>query len=264
MFNLRTTLFASFFVCVLSLAAKPLIVAHRGASQAAPENTLPAFRLAWEQGVDAIEGDFLLTKDKCIVCIHDKSTERLAGRKLIVKESTLAQLRVLDVGIKKGEKFKGTKIPTIAEVFATIPEGKKIFIEIKCGKEIIPPLLKAIKASGLKDEQVIMICFQAEVVRIFKAKAPRHKVYWITNFKRNDKGVWTPSLETVLQTLKATQADGLDCHHGIPAQAAKRIQREGFEWHVWTVNDLKVAKRLKELGVQSITTDRPGFLVKSL
>ena len=264
MFNLRTALVVSFFACVLSLTAKPLIVAHRGASHDAPENTLPAFRLAWEQGADAIEGDFLLTKDNRIVCIHDKSTERLAGRKLIVKDSTLAQLQELDVGMKKDEKFKGAKIPTIAQVFATIPAGKKIFIEIKCGKEIIPPLLAAIRASGLKDEQVTMICFQAEVVRTFKTKAPRHKVYWLTNFKRNDAGEWTPSLDTVLQTLKSTKADGLDCHHGIPAQAAKLIQEEGFEWHVWTVNDLKAAKRLKELGVQSITTDVPGTLVKSL
>ena len=264
MFKLRTALAAFFLACVPALAAKPLIVAHRGASHDAPENTLPAFRLAWEQGADAIEGDFLLTKDNRIVCIHDKSTERLAGSKLIVKESTLAQLQELDVGIKKGEKFKGVKIPTIAEVFATIPEDKKIFIEIKCGKEIIPPLLTAIKASGLKDEQVVMICFQAEVIRVFKTKAPRYKAYWLSNFKRNDEGVWSPSLETVLRTLMSTQADGLDSHHGIPAQAAKRIQREGFEWHVWTVNDLKTAKRLKELGVESITTDVPDSLVKSL
>ena len=264
MFNRRSTLFLSFFACVLSLPAKPLIVAHRGASHDAPENTLPAFRLAWEQGSDAIEGDFLLTKDKRIVCIHDKTTERLAGRKLMVKDSTLAQLRKLDVGIKKGEKFKGAKIPTIAEVFATIPKGKKIFIEIKCGKEIIPPLLAAIKASELKDEQVTMICFQAEVVRIFKAKAPHYKAYWLTNFKRNDEGVWTPSVETVLQTLKSTRADGLDSHHGIPEDAARRILEEGFEWHVWTVNDLNAAKRLKALGVHSITTDVPGSLVKSL
>jgi glycerophosphoryl diester phosphodiesterase len=264
MFNLRTAFVASFFACVLSLAAKPLIVAHRGASQDAPENTLPAFRLAWEQGADAIEGDFFLTKDNRIVCIHDRSTERLAGRKLIVKESTLGQLQELDLGIWKGEKFKGTKIPTIAEVFATIPEGKKIFIEIKCGKEIIPPLLDAIKASGLEDEQVTMICFNAEVVRVFKVKAPRHKVYWLTSFKRSEEGVWTPTIDTVLQTLKSTKADGLDSHHGIPEEMAKRIQREGFEWHVWTVNDLETAKRLKELGVQSITTDAPGNIKKAL
>jgi glycerophosphoryl diester phosphodiesterase len=255
---------SSFFACVLALYAKPLVVAHRGASQDAPENTLAAFMLAWEQGADAIEGDFLLTKDNEIVCIHDKSTERLAGRKLIVKGSTLAQLQELDVGLGKGEKFTGTKIPTIAEVLATIPAGKKIFIEIKCGKEIIPPLLEEIKKSELSDEQVTMICFNAEVVRTLKVKAPQHKVYWLSNFKRNKEGHWVPSLETVLQTLSSTKADGLDSHHGIPEQTARRIQKEGFEWHAWTVNDLKTAKRLKALGVESVTTDVPGHLKKAL
>jgi glycerophosphoryl diester phosphodiesterase len=255
---------SSFFACVLALYAKPLVVAHRGASQDAPENTLPAFMLAWEQGADAIEGDFLLTKDNEIVCIHDKSTERLAGRKLIVNRSTLAQLQELDVGLGKGGKFTGTKIPTIAEVLATIPAGKKIFIEIKCGKEIIPPLLEEIKKSELNDEQVTMICFNAEVVRTLKIKAPQHKVYWLSNFKRNKEGHWVPSLETVLQTLSSTKADGLDSHHGIPEQTARRIQEEGFEWHVWTVNDLKTAKRLKALGVESVTTDVPGHLKKAL
>jgi len=71
---------------------KPLIVAHRGSSFDAPENTLPAFRLAWEQGADAIEGDFLLTKDNKIVCIHDKTTKRFSDQNLVVAESTLEQL----------------------------------------------------------------------------------------------------------------------------------------------------------------------------
>ena len=255
---------SSFFACALAFYAKPLVVAHRGASQDAPENTLAAFKLAWEQGADAIEGDFLLTKDNKIVCIHDKSTERLAKRKLRVKESTLAQLQELDVGMGQGGKFAGTKIPTIAEVLATIPAGKKIFIEIKCGKEIIPTLLKEIKKSDLMDEQLAIICFNAEVIRLFKIKAPQHKTYWLSNFKRNKEGQLVPSLETVLRTLSSAKADGLDSHHGIPEHTARRIQEEGFEWHVWTVNDLKTAKRLKALGVESITTDVPGHLKKAL
>ena len=121
------------FVFLSTCFAKPLIVAHRGASFDAPENTLPAFELAWEQGADAIEGDFLLTKDKQIVCIHDHSTKRLADRDLEVKSSTLAELKSLDVGFWKDKKYKNTRIPTLAEVFATIPDGKKIFVEIKCG-----------------------------------------------------------------------------------------------------------------------------------
>ena len=137
--------------------SKPLIVAHRGSSFDAPENTLPAFELAWKQGADAIEGDFLLTKDNQIVCIHDGSTKRLADRNLAVRGSTLEELRKLDVGSWKHEKFKGTRIPTIAEVFATIPKGRKIFVEVKCGKEIIPYLVKEIGKSKLKTEQVVLI-----------------------------------------------------------------------------------------------------------
>ena len=84
-----------------SLAA-PFLVAHRGASKDAPENTLPAFELAWKQGADAIEGDFYLTKDGKIVCFHDGDTKKITGKKLVVKDSTLAELQALDVGEWRG------------------------------------------------------------------------------------------------------------------------------------------------------------------
>ena len=63
-------------LCSPSIAYSQKFVAHRGASQEAPENTLASFRLAWEQGADAIEGDFYLTKDQRIVCLHDANTKR--------------------------------------------------------------------------------------------------------------------------------------------------------------------------------------------
>ena len=244
--------------------SQPLIVAHRGSSFEAPENTLPAFNLAWKEGADAIEGDFLLTKDNQIVCIHDGSTKRLADQNLVVRQSTLKELRELDVGSWKHEKFKGTKIPTIAEEFATIPKGKKIFVEVKCGKEIVPHLVEEIAKSKLKTEQVVLICFKQEVVKAFKQAIPNNKAYWLSGFKKNEDGVWKPTLETVLATLKDTKADGLDSHHGIPASAAKKIMKEGYEWHAWTVNDVAIAKKLKALGIHSITTDRPGLIKSSL
>ena len=129
---------------------------------------MPAFVLAWKQGADAIEGDFLLTKDNKIICIHDGSTKRLADRNLVVRQSTLKELHELDIGSWKHEKFKGTKIPTIAEVFTTIPKGRKIFVEVKCGPEIIPHLVQEIENSKLKTEQVVLICFKKEVVQDFK------------------------------------------------------------------------------------------------
>ena len=162
---------------------KPLVVAHRGASFDAPENTLPAFKLAWDQGADAIEGDFLLTKDGHIVCIHDRTTKRFCDQDLVVAKSTLKQLKVLDVGSWKNEKYAETRIPTISEVFAIIPDGKKIFVEVKCGIEIIEPLAKEIKKSNLGCEQIILICFKAEVVKSFKEKLPDHKAFWLSGFR---------------------------------------------------------------------------------
>ena len=244
--------------------AEPFIVAHRGASGEAPENTLPAFNLAWKQKADAIEGDFLLTKDNKIVCIHDGSTKRLADQNLVVRGSTLKELRELDVGSWKHEKFKGTKIPTIAEVLATIPKGKQIFVEMKCGKEIIPHLVKEIGKSKLGTEQVVLICFKQEVVKAFKQALPKNKAYWLSSFKKDKEAVWKPSLETVLATLKDTQADGLDSHKDIPGAFARKIMKEGYEWHAWTVNDLATAKKLKALGINSITTDRPALIKGSL
>ena len=75
------------------VAAMPRIIAHRGASHDAPENTLAAFRLAWEQGADGVEGDYYLTKDGEVVCIHDATTGRTGDRDLKVASSTLAELR---------------------------------------------------------------------------------------------------------------------------------------------------------------------------
>ncbi|MEM7392442.1 MAG: glycerophosphodiester phosphodiesterase family protein [Verrucomicrobiota bacterium] len=102
---------------ISSFPADPIVVAHRGASKDAPENTLPAFNLAWEQGADAIEGDFHLTADDKIVCIHDRDTEEVASVKKIVRQSTLAELKRLDVGSWKGKQWADTRIPTLAEVF---------------------------------------------------------------------------------------------------------------------------------------------------
>ena len=242
--------------------ADPLIVAHRGSSQQAPENTLPAFRLAWEQGADAIEGDFLITKDGKIVCIHDVSTKRLTDKNLDVSKSNFEELRGLDVGAWKHEKFKGTKIPTISEVFATIPKGKKIFLEVKCGPEIVTPLIREIRRSGLASDQVKLISFNEEVIKVFKQKMPKYQAYWLSSFKRDGEGIWKPSAKSVIATLKNIKADGLDSHRSIPNEISAAILDAGFEWHAWTINDVITAKQLAKRGIYSITTDCPESLMK--
>lgn len=241
-------------------AEEPLIVAHRGASRDAPGNTIPAFQLAWEQGADAIEADFHLSKDGEIVCFHDADTERVAGTQLVVRQSTLAELKQLDVGATHGVAFNGTRIPTIAEVFATIPQGKKIFIEVKCGAEIIPTLLNEIDQSGLTQEQIVVISFNKQVIQQLKIKAPQYKASWLCSFNKQETGEITPSLATVLKTLRQIQADGLSSNTAVPASVIEAVSQQGYEWHVWTINDLKTARRMQALGVLSITTDVPGSM----
>ena len=241
-------------------AEEPLIVAHRGASRDAPQNTIPAFQLAWKQGADAIEADFHLSKDGEIVCFHDADTERVAGTQLVVRQSTLAELKQLDVGATHGVAFNGTRIPTIAEVFATIPEGKMIFIEVKCGAEIIPKLLNEIDQSGLTQEQIVVISFNKQVIQQLKIKAPQYKASWLCSFNKQETGEITPALATVLKTLKQIQADGLSSNTAVPASVIEAVSQQGYEWHVWTINDLNTARRMLALGVLSITTDVPGTM----
>jgi len=241
-----------------------MIVAHRGASRDAPENTLPAFRLAWEQGADAIEGDFHQTKDGKIVCIHDEETARVASMNLVVSKSTLEELRKLDVGAYRGKGFTGSAIPTIAEVFATIPEKKKIFIEIRCDESIIPNLVNEIEESGLQREQVVVISFRAEVIHALKTRAPQYKALWLCGLNEDRFGELTPSLKTILETLRQIKADGLSSSDNVNESFVKCIMGEGYEYHVWTVDEVKTARRFEGWGASSITTNIPGYIKKKL
>jgi glycerophosphoryl diester phosphodiesterase len=242
------------------------IVAHRGASYDAPENTLAAFELAWEQNADAVEGDFFLTADGHIVCIHDKDTARvspLAG-KMIVAQSQLEQLRGLDVGSWKAPIFSAQRVPTLEEVLAVVPAGKRIFIEIKCGPEILPELEKQLAASRLRPEQVMLIAFDAEVVRQARIRMPQYKANWLVGYKQEDEaGPWKPGIDEVLATLKATGATGLGTQGNaevVDQAFAAAIKDAGYELHVWTVNEPQAAEYWQGLGVDSITTDRPEYL----
>lgn len=252
------------FGCFPSTGQAQMIVAHRGASFVAPENTLASFREAWQQGADVVEGDFYLTKDGQIACIHDKTTERTSGgtSKLKIADSTLEELRAVDVGTWKASKYAGERIPTLEEVLATIPANGKIFVEVKCGTEIVEPLQAALTKSNLRDEQIIIICFNQDVVRQCREKMPQYKASWLTSYKEDKKtGKWNPSLASVVTALKQTGATGLGTQANdtvVTPEFVKAIREAGVECHVWTVNDPKQAQRYAGLGFDSITTDKPA------
>lgn len=245
-------------------AAEPFLVAHRGASHDAPENTLPAFELAWKQGADAIEGDFHLTKDGKIVCLHDDDTKRVSGTKLIAKDRTLAELQALDAGAWFKPEFKGTRMPTLRDVAATVPAGKKFYVEVKCGPEIVPVLLQDLAASGLKDEQVVVISFTAPVIAEVKKLKPAYKACWLSSFGK--RSPLDPGVDEVLATLRDIRADGFSSKADarLDAGFVEALRGAGFEYHCWTVDDVKTARRFLGLGARSVTTNRPAFLRQGL
>ena len=264
-------LFSIFCLAISSTVQAQLIISHRGASADAPENTLAAFNLAWERGADGIEGDFYLSKDGEIVCIHDSSTKRLTGGKvdLSIANTTLADLRKLDVGSWKDPKYAGERIPTLKEVLATIPAGKRIFIEIKCGPEIVPVLKKQLANSPqLKPEQIAIICFDTDVIKACREQLPELTANWLTSYKQNKiTGKWNASITSVAASLKECGASGLGTQaqpRVVTSKFVAMLRAEGYGFHCWTVNEIEMAKKFQALGVDSITTDRPAFIRKGI
>lgn len=253
------------FHIAMSLPAAE-IIAHRGASHDAPENTLAAFRLGWEQGADAVELDIHLSKDGQIVAIHDATTKKNIGVDRPVAEQTLDELRTLDAGAWKGAQWLGEKLPTLAEALATIPDGKRIFIEIKCGAEVLPELERVVQASGKKSAQLAIIAFDYEVATQAKERLSGLPVYLLAAFKADKKTGAMPELPTLIAKAKAARLDGLDLDYKFPIDAAfvAKVKDAGLGFYVWTVNDPAVARRLVGAGVDGITTDRPAWLREQL
>jgi glycerophosphoryl diester phosphodiesterase len=253
-----------FFLMTASVSAVE-IIAHRGASHDAPENTVAAIKLAWEQGADGSEFDVYLSSDQQIVVIHDKDTKRTGGgvEKLVAK-STLAELQQLDFGLWKDPKYRNERIPTIADMFATVPAGKKVFVEVKCGPEIVPALDKALTASKLKPEQTPIIAFDARVIAELKKVRPDVPAYWLMSLNKKDTP--PPSVESVIAKAREIKADGLDLSASpeLDEAYAKAIHEAKLPLYVWTVNKPDVAQRMVKLGVVGITTDRPQWLREQL
>ena len=186
-----------------------MITAHRGASFDAPENTLAAFNLAWSQNADAIEGDFYLTSDRKIVCIHDKDTLRTAGVKLAVEETSFDQLRNLDFGSWKDKAFAGEKIPSFEEVLATVPVGKRFVIELKTGVEIVAVLDQELKRLKPAREALLIISFDAASIAMCKQLLPDIRAHWLTDIKIDMIGNVSPQPESIAKTVLECGADGV-------------------------------------------------------
>jgi glycerophosphoryl diester phosphodiesterase len=257
-------------VCgLLKMASAVEITAHRGASYLAPENTLAAVNLAWQLGADSVEIDVFQAADRKIVAIHDKDTQRTAGVKWKVADTPLDRLRKLDVGRWKGQRWTGQRIPTLAEVLATIPDDKRLLIEIKCGPEVVPELHRVLIASGKNPAQTAVISFDPHVLLTVRRAMPKLHVQWVVGtIPERDKRTRNirVTVEEVIASCRQGKFNGLSVRRDSEIDEAfvKQFHDAGLELHVWTVNSPQEAKKLAALGVDAITTDRPGYVRRQL
>lgn len=242
------------------------IIGHRGASYDAPENTLSSFKLGYQQKADADELDIYLTKDGKIVVIHDATTARTGGVTNKVADGTFEELRKLDVGQWGKWKDGGfsERIPSLGEVLELIPADKRLFIEIKCGPEVLPELERVLERGGKKPEQTAIIGFGYETVRQAKARFPKLQVLWLAAADKKTKKY--PPVEELIRKAKAANLDGLDLESGFPIDKAfvDAVHQAGLKLYTWTVDDPALARKEAAAGVDGITTNRPGWLREEL
>ncbi len=234
---------------------KTRVLGHRGASFYAPENTLPAFALALEQGADGVELDVHLSKDGELVVIHDERVDRTTNGKGFVKDMTLEELKGLDASAGK-EEYAGAAIPTLAEVYRLFANNDKLInVEIKTDifdyPGICEKLLLLEEAAGMGG-RIIYSSFNHYTIREMKALKPDSKVGLLYM-----SGLYSP--------WEYAKTVGAECLHPYFISLSRNPQmtaecmKLGIETNVWTVDESVWMERLKKLGVTSIITNKPDL-----
>jgi len=242
------------------------IIAHRGASADAPENTLAAMQLAWEQGADAIELDLWLSKDGRPIVFHDADTHRFEAPAQNISSLTLIEAQRLDVGTWKGPRFRGERIPTLESILATIPLSRRAVLEIKCGPEIVPELHHVIHDSGRAPGQFVIISFNLEALTASKKAWPEIEHFSLHERRPLATMSAGPELPSLIARAKADGFDGLNLQFRWPITKdfVSEVKAAGLKLFVWTVDDPAMANHLAEAGVDGLTTNRPLWLREQL
>ncbi|HYM70000.1 MAG TPA: glycerophosphodiester phosphodiesterase family protein [bacterium] len=233
-------------------------VAHRGASRYAPENTLPAFRLALDEGAAAVECDVQRTQDGHVVVIHDQIVDRTTDGRGAVAALTLEALRRLDAGRWFGPAFAGATIPTLDELLDLVRGRALLQIEIKNAPTfydgIERQVLDGIRRRGM-EEDVLLMSFDHQSVRIARDLSPRSPCGII----------YAARLVDAPAAARAAGADALCLHWAFATEdVVAGAHRAGLRVLVWTVDDEAAARRCLALGVDGITSNDPPLLRRVL
>ena len=234
------------------------LIAHRGESVDAPENTLPAYQTAVERGF-GFECDIYLAKDKRLFTFHDKTLKRTTAGvntnacTAVDWEGTVSKLNVGGWGKWKGSKFDPTRPALFSEVLALAREGRYVYVEVKGDDPTWVPYIKAEveRATNVNPDNVLFISFGARICAELKRQMPEYKVYFLTGKK-------DLTAAALVAKLKEMGVDGVDIRFDPSVHDAafvRTVKDAGFSFHVWTVDDLVKAKQAFAVGADTLTTN---------
>ena len=247
------------------------LIAHRGESHDAPENTLPAYKMAVERGF-GFECDIYLSKDGKIFTFHDASLKRTTNgantnRCTDVTWAELEKCNVGGWGKWQGSKYDGTRPALLEEVLELARPGRKIYVEVKGqdeGAKWVEAIREAVRRSPKANpETILFISFSAKACAEIRRLMPEYKVYWLVG--QNPKS--PISAERVLKTLRQCGATGVDMKFVpgiVTAEYVWKIRDVGFEFHCWTIDEPEVAREALRRGIQTVTTNRAKFIQSSI
>ncbi|PCK22328.1 glycerophosphodiester phosphodiesterase [Bacillus pumilus] len=234
------------------------IIAHRGSSSTAPENTIAAFDLAVQQGADYIELDIQLTMDQHVAVIHDDTVDRTTDGSGPVRNYTLDQLKKLDAGSWFDERYAKERIPTLQEILERYSQRIGILIEIKHPKRQIG-IEKAVVdiINRFSYSRHIMVqSFDDTALQRIKADAPSLRTAFIMK----------PSALKLTKRKLAVYSSFADCLNMKKTMINRwwidRIHSFGMDVFIWTVKDQKTANRIKKYPIDGVVTDHPPFFQK--
>jgi glycerophosphoryl diester phosphodiesterase len=242
---------------------RPLIVAHRGASAIAPENTLAAFRRAFQQGADMIELDVRMTKDYHLVVHHDRDVKRTTNGKGRIWDLTLQQLRLLDAGSWFHPRFAGEQIPTLRQVLEILPPHMKVNIEAKTDgdprrKLAFEEVCILILMEKKMEDRALVSSFDHRFVR------KMHKLY--PTIKTG--ALYMPVRDARKKPSSIAERTGVSAFICSHTQLRQRFMEDAKAHRIFTgayvVNTIEQAEKVLHFGVDALVTDSPGKIDRIL